>query len=74
MFDVATPAGMRCKSLADGKLHVYSSADRVVVQVRVSKPTEEDVLYPACKAAVQLNRADVVGLLGELVEALRRLE
>jgi hypothetical protein len=58
--------GMRRTVLAGGKLHVFSNAKRIIVQVRAAGP-DHDPLVTWAKAAASLSRADALQLAAELL-------
>jgi hypothetical protein len=73
---MSTPQGMRAwvRSLADsGQVHVYSNADRIVLQMRRAVPTAEDILAPSFKVALQLSAGDALALASELIAAAGRI-
>lgn len=72
---MANPAGMRCKVVCTslgGAVHVYSSGQRIVLQVRREVPTEIDVLGASFKSAVELGPKAALELAGELLAVASR--
>lgn len=67
---MANPVGMRCKvipSSLGGAVHVYSSSQRIVIQVRREVPTEIDVLGSSFKSAVEITCNQALALASELL-------
>ena len=60
--------GMRRVPLAEGKVHVFSDARRIILQVRANGP-DDNPLITWAKAAAALSPADAVQLAGELFHA-----
>jgi hypothetical protein len=75
---MSTPEGMRAwvRSLAaGGQIHIYSNAERIILQLRRAVPTAEDVLAPSFKVALELSPRDALALASELIaSAVRELE
>ena len=69
---MSTPKGMKCvpKTLDNGdKVLVYSDTDHIVLQLRHSVATEEDMLAPSFKVAVPLTAAEAIAVASELLNA-----
>ncbi|MBK9128200.1 MAG: hypothetical protein IPM13_10420 [Phycisphaerales bacterium] len=69
---MATPAGKRCRVVMSSNgsaLHVYSDARGIVLQLRRSVPTADDLLTPSFKVAVNLSQAEALALAAELLHA-----
>lgn len=67
---MANPPGVRCKVVCTslgGAVHVYSSSERIVLQVRREVPTEIDLLGASFKSAVELGPKEALELAGELL-------
>lgn len=67
---MSIPEGMRAwvpGLAASGQGHVYSDAERIVLQLRRAVPTTEDGLAPWFKVAVELGSRDT--LASELIAA-----
>ncbi len=67
---MTNPKGMRVrvfKLAHPGQLHIYSDAERLILQLRRSTPTEEDALPPSFKVAVQLTTNEALALASELL-------
>lgn len=60
--------GMRRAVLAGGKVHVFSDAERIIVQVRATG-ADDDPLVTWAKAAAALSRTDAMHLASELLRA-----
>lgn len=74
---MSTPHGMKCgtRTLATGeKVHIYSDAVRIILQLRRQVSSEEDLLEPSFKVAVLLTPAEAIGIASELLDvALHQL-
>lgn len=69
---MSTPKGMRCvpRTLVTGdRLHIYSDADQIVLQLRHQVPTEEQLLDPSFKVAVRLSPAEAIAIASDLLNA-----
>ncbi len=69
---MSTPKGMKClpRTLASGeRVLLYTDANRIVLQLRRQVPTEEDLLAPSFKVAVELTALEAVHLAQELLGA-----
>ena len=67
---MSTPKGTRCRKIsldAGGSIHVYSNDDQLVVQVRRTVATEDDILAPSFKIAVPLRPNEALELASELL-------
>jgi hypothetical protein len=60
--------GMRRVPLAGGKVHVFSDAKKIVIQVRASGP-DDNPLVTWAKAAAALSPTDAIQLASELFTA-----
>ena len=70
------PPRMRAWSLplAEGaRVHVYSDSAQILLQLRRTVATEQDVLAPSFKVAVCLAPVDALALAGELLSAASRI-
>jgi len=68
---MSTPKGMKCvpRTLATGdKVHIYSDADRIVLQLRHLAP-EESLLEPSFKSAESLTPAEALAIASDLLNA-----
>lgn len=73
---MANPPNMRTWSRGCGggrQVHVYSDAERIVLQLRCLVPTTEDVLAPSFKVAVRLSPQDALAIAGELLAVASRV-
>ena len=69
---MSTPKGTRCIScpLATGEsVHVFSNSEGIVLQLRKTVPTEQDMTSPSFKVAVKLTPAAALKIAGELLTA-----
>jgi hypothetical protein len=68
---MSTPHGMKCdtRTLATGdKVHIYSDATHIILQLRHQVPSEENLLGPSFKVAVSLTPAEAIGIASELLD------
>ena len=69
---MATPAATRCISFKLGELEgvcVYSNTKGIQLQIRMSVPTEQDIIATWLKVAVNLTPADALKLAGARLTA-----
>ena len=69
---MTTPKGTRARSIPlieGGQVMVYSTPDRLVVQLRQEIPTATDLLRPSFKVALALTPAEALLIAGELLQA-----
>ena len=69
---MATPRGLRTqviKLVQGGQVHVYSAPDKLVLQLRHSVDSEQDLLLPSFKVAVELTPAEALAVASELLRA-----
>jgi hypothetical protein len=69
---MSTPKGMKCtpRTLATGdKIHIYSDADHIVLQMRHQVPTEEQLLESSFKVAVALSPGEAIAVASDLLNA-----
>jgi len=52
-----------------GAVHAYSNENVTILQIRKSKPTEEDILEPSFKVAVSLTPSEALAIASELLIA-----
>jgi hypothetical protein len=67
---MSTPKGMRNRSIPlqhGGQVQVYSNADHIYLQLRREVPTEQDILTPSFKIAVELTPTEALSLAVELL-------
>ncbi len=72
---MSAPKNMRVQNFPQkngGAVHIYSNNEVILLQIRHSTPTEEDVLQPSFKVAVSLTPAEALAIAGELVTAASR--
>lgn len=70
---MSTPQGTRCVKvslMAPGEaVHVYSDAERIVLQIRRAVPTEDDLMATSFKVGVALEPDEALRIAGELLTA-----
>src|SRR5690242_17374565 len=69
---MSTPKGMKClpRTLVSGeRVLLYTDASRIVLQLRRQVPTEEDLLAPSFKVAIELTALEAAQLAGDLLGA-----
>lgn len=67
---MGTPKGMHSHNiiLANGdQVHVYSNAEHIYLQLRRDVPTDQDLLSPSFKVAVELTPIEALNLATELL-------
>lgn len=72
---MTTPKNMRAQSFSlknGGAVHTYSNDETIILQIRHSTPTEEDILQPSFKVAVNLTPQEVLAIASELLLAVSR--
>jgi hypothetical protein len=70
---MTNPKGMRATRIdtASGSaIHIYSNAEKIILQLRHSIPTEQDILTPSFKVAVELSDDEILALAGELLSVV----
>jgi len=70
---MSTPKNMRAQNFPlknGGAVHTYTNDELILLQIRHSTPTEDDVLQPSYKVAVSLTPAEALAIAGELVTAV----
>ena len=70
---MTTPKNMRAQSFSlknGGAVHTYSNDETIILQIRHSTPTEEDILQPSFKVAVNLTPQEVLAIASELLLAV----
>ncbi len=68
---MSTPKGMRTRtiSLASGdQVQMYSNPEHIYLQLRRLVPTEQDILLPSFKVAVELSPLEALRLASELLQ------
>ena len=73
---MSTPRDMRGwnRTLPSGdQIHVYSDAQRILLQLRRAVPTADNVFAPSFKVAVELGADDALALAVELLTAVTRV-
>jgi hypothetical protein len=72
---MSAPKGMRFVPFKVGTndaVHIYSDAQRIVLQLRREVPTEHDVMKPSFKVALRLTPEEAIAIAGELLTAATR--
>jgi len=72
---MTTPKNMRAQTFTlknGGAIHTYSNDEIILLQIRRSTPTEEDILQPSVKVAVNLSQQEALAIASELLLALSR--
>lgn len=67
---MSTPKGLKCvpQTLTTGdKILIYSSTDRIILQLRHRISSEEDLLEPSFKVAVPLTPAEAIAIASDLL-------
>jgi hypothetical protein len=67
---MSTPHGMKCapRTLTTGdKVHIYSDAAHIILQIRHQVPSEDDLLGPSFKVAVSFTSAEAIAIASELL-------
>ena len=72
---MTTPKNMRSMTFTlknNGAIHLYSNDEVILLQIRHSTPTEEDILKPSFKVAVKLSPYEALAIASELLAAASR--
>jgi hypothetical protein len=72
---MTTPKNMRAQTFTlknGGAVHTYSNDEIILLQIRRSTPTEEDILQPSVKVAVNLSQQEALAIASELLLAVSR--
>ena len=72
---MTTPKNMRAQTFPlknGGAIHTYSNDEVILLQIRRSTPTEEDILQPSVKVAVNLSQQEALAIASELLLAVSR--
>lgn len=72
---MTTPKNMRAQTFTlkdGGAIHTYSNDEVILLQIRRSTPTEEDILQPSVKVAVNLSQQEALAIASELLFAVSR--
>ena len=72
---MTTPKNMRAQTFTlknGGDIHTYSNDEVILLQIRRSTPTEEDILQPSVKVAVNLSQQEALAIASELLLAVSR--
>ena len=67
---MATPTGIRNKPIAindTDRIHIYSDASRIWLQLRRNHPTEDDIGTPSFKTAFLLSPEQALAIAAELL-------
>jgi hypothetical protein len=69
-MEMSTPKGMHNRAFSlhsGGQVQVYSNAEHIYLQMRREVLTEQDILSPSFKVAVELTPAEALSLAVELL-------
>jgi len=72
---MTTPKIMRAKTFPlknGGAIHTYCNDEVILIQIRRSTATEEDILQPSVKVAVHLSQQEALAIASELLQAASR--
>jgi hypothetical protein len=67
---MSTPKGMACRNFtlaSRDQILLYHNEEQIIVQLRRQVPTEENVLSPSFKVAVDLSPFEAIALASELL-------
>ena len=67
---MSTPKGMACRNFnlaSHDQILLYHNAEHIIMQLRHQMPTEENVLSPSFKVAVDLSPFEAIALASELL-------
>jgi hypothetical protein len=67
---MSTPKGMTCRNftlVCRDQILLYHNAEHIIMQLRRQVPTDENVLSPSFKVAVDLSPFEAVALASELL-------
>ena len=70
---MTTPKNMRAQTFNlkhGGAIHTYCNDEVILLQIRRSTPTEEDILQPSVKVAVSLSPQEALAIASELLLAV----
>ena len=72
---MSTPKNMRAQVFSlnhGGAIHTYINDDAIILQIRKTTPSEEDLLQPSFKVAVSLSPQEAVAIATELLLAVSK--
>ena len=67
---MSTPKGMTCRNFTlacRDQVLLYHNAEHIMMQLRHQVPTEENILNPSFKVAVELSPIEALALASELL-------
>jgi hypothetical protein len=67
---MTTPKNMQAQTFSlknGGAIHTYCNGEVILLQIRRSTPTEEDILQPSLKVAVKLSQQETLAIASELL-------
>lgn len=67
---MSTPKGMTCHNFTltnHDQMMLYHTSERIILQLRHKVATEEDILSPSFKVAVELSSTEAIALAAELL-------
>lgn len=72
---MSTPKNMRSQVFSlnhGGAIHTYINDDAIILQIRKTTPSEEDLLQPSFKVAVSLSPQEAMAIATELLLAVSK--
>ena len=72
---MSTPKNMRAQAFSlnhGGAIHTYINDDAIILQIRKTTPSEEDLLQPSFKVAVNLSPQEAMAIATELLLAVSK--
>ncbi|GAP21938.1 hypothetical protein [Leptolinea tardivitalis] len=72
---MTTPKNMRAQTFTlknGGAVHTYINDDAIILQIRKTTPSEEDLLQPSFKVAVNLSPQEAMAIATELLLAVSK--
>mgnify|MGYP007094540606 FL=1 len=72
---MSTPKNMRAQVFSlnhGGAIHTYINDDAIILQIRKTTPSEEDLLQPSFKVAVSLSPQEAMAIATELLLAVSK--
>ncbi|HEX6555807.1 MAG TPA: hypothetical protein VF026_23815 [Ktedonobacteraceae bacterium] len=67
---MSTPKGMTCRNFTlacRDQILLYHNAEHIIMQLRHHVPTEDNILNPSFKVAVELSPVEALALASELL-------
>jgi hypothetical protein len=72
---MSTPKNMRAQVFSlnhGGAIHTYINDDAIILQIRKTTPSEEDLLQPSFKVAVSFSPQEAMAIATELLLAVSK--